>query len=274
VAITEGPTGQVIALNSHAGPPDWPVPILLVGPGAAAPLIEAARTGQTATLHLEGDAAANRGHNVVARIGRGRRVLVVSTPHSGWFRCGGERGPGIALLLGLARWAAARRPGVGYCFVATSGHEVGALGMQAWLARDAPPPGRVIAWLHLGAGLATYAWRPTPIGAERLAGADPARLLLYTPPLEAVAREAFAGLPCERRAAPDIAVGEMRLVVPRGYGRVLTAVATHRFHHTPEDGPEATGPELLEPAARAFARVLERLAAEASAGPRPSTPRT
>ena len=35
------------------------------------------------------------------------RHVVVTTPISGWFGCGGERGPGVALLLGLARRVAA-----------------------------------------------------------------------------------------------------------------------------------------------------------------------
>ena len=56
--------------------------------------------------------------------------MVVTTPISGWFVCGGERGPGVALLLGLARQladATAVSTGTEGCFTyhfaGTSAHE-------------------------------------------------------------------------------------------------------------------------------------------------------
>jgi hypothetical protein len=79
---------------------------------------------------------------------------VISTPSSGWFHCAGERGPGIAIWLALARWSSHRESTVRYTFVASSGHEIGEQGMRSFLASQAPRPSEVDIWLHLGASIA------------------------------------------------------------------------------------------------------------------------
>jgi hypothetical protein len=75
---------------------------------------------------------------------------------TGWFRCGAERGPGVALLLRLASdLATSKRP---VWLVATGGHELGHLGMkQALAAGRLPSPEDTAVWVHLGAGIATRA---------------------------------------------------------------------------------------------------------------------
>ncbi len=49
--------------------------------------------------------------------------VIISTPQSGWFTCGGERGPGIAMSRALSEWAAQKNFPVRWLFIATSGHE-------------------------------------------------------------------------------------------------------------------------------------------------------
>ena len=61
-------------------------------------------------------------YNVMGRIERGPRWIVVSTPYSGWFTCGGERGAGIAIWRALARWAGGAESKDSFLFVANSGH--------------------------------------------------------------------------------------------------------------------------------------------------------
>ena len=256
VAVTESATKEIIALNTPAGAGPWPIPVVLVGQRDEPLLVAAARSGIEASLLLEGeDNPQAQAKNVIARVDQGKDLIVISTPQSGWFRCAGERGPGIALFLGLARWASRRKSGSSFLFVSTSGHELGGLGMSAFLKDLAPARERVLCWTHLGAGIATYSWEETAAGLRRLREPDSKRLLMSTPDLVPVLTTTFAGL---RGLTPtvDRAVGEYEFMHKAGY-RVFGIAAAHRFHHTPADSPETTGPEIMEPVARALVRTIE-----------------
>ncbi|MEK6405990.1 MAG: hypothetical protein AABN34_03395 [Acidobacteriota bacterium] len=265
IAITEGPTKEIIALNSPAGVEPWPIPVVLVGPRDEAGLMAAARSGAKVSLLLEGeDDRAAKAKNVIATMERGKDWIVVSTPQSGWFRCAGERGPGIALFLGLARWASRRPSGASFLFVSTSGHELGGVGMKAFLKELAPPPERVLCWLHLGAGIATYSWEETATGLKRLQEPDSRRYLMTSRDLVPVLTDAFAGL-SGLTPTVDRAVGEFEFMLKAGY-RTFGIAAGHRFHHTPADSPEMTGPEILEPVGRALIRTVEVIEAGGATG--------
>jgi len=258
VAITEGATKEIIALNSPAGSEPWPVPVVLAGERDAPVLVAAAASGKRASLLLEGfDDQNAAARNVVARLDRGKDLIVVSTPQSGWFRCAAERGPGIALFLGLARWASRRPAGSSFLFVSTSGHELGGLGMRAFLKELAPARGRVVCWLHLGAGIAAYSWEETAAGWKRLQEPDSRRYLMSSPDLVPMLTTTFAGVsgltPTTARA-----VGEFEFLIKAGY-RTFGIAAGHQFHHTPADSPEMTGPEILEPVGRALISTIEAI---------------
>lgn len=258
VAVTEGATKEMIALNTPGVSEPWPVPVVLIGPRDEPALLLAARSGAKVSLLLDGeDDREARAKNVIARVDRGKDLIVVSTPQSGWFRCGGERGPGIALFLGLARWASRRISGASFLFVSTSGHELGGLGMSAFLKELAPSPDRVRCWLHLGAGIATYAWEETAAGLKRLQEPDSRRSLMSSPDLVPLLTSAFAGQP-GLIPTTDRAVGEFEPIKKAGY-RAFGIAAAHRFHHTPADSPEMTGPEILEPVGRALIKALETI---------------
>jgi hypothetical protein len=258
VAVTEGSTKEIIALNSPAGAEPWPIPVVLAAPRDETVLVSAARSGAQASLLVDGDddhdASAK---NVIARVDRGKELIVVSTPQSGWFRCAGERGPGIALFLALARWASRRPSGASFLFVSTSGHELGGLGMRAFQKELAPAPERVLCWLHLGAGIATYSWDETPAGLRILREADPKRSLMTSRDLAPLLTSTFAGLP-GLTPTVDRAVGEFEFMLKAGY-KTFGIAAGHRFHHTPADSPEMTGPEVLEPVGRALINTLEAI---------------
>lgn len=258
VAVTESTTQEIIALNSPAGAEPWPIPVVLVGQRDEGILTAAVRSRLRASLLLDGeDSADATAKNVIARVDHGKDLIVVSTPQSGWFRCAGERGPGIALFLGLARWAIRRTSGASFLFVSTSGHELGGLGMQAFLKELAPPADRVLCWAHLGAGIATYSWEETATGLKRLREPDSRRLLMTRADLVPLLTTTFAGL-AGLTPTVDRAVGEYELMLKAGY-RVFGIAAGHRFHHTPADSPEMTGPEILEPVGRALIRTVEAI---------------
>jgi len=257
IAISEGPTKEIVALNSPAGSEPWPIPVVLTGQRDEPYLGDAVKSGAKVTLLLEGDDDKDaKAKNVIARVDRGGKdLIVVSTPQSGWFRCAAERGPGIALFLGLARWANRRPSGASFLFVSTSGHEIGGLGMQAFLKELAPTPDRVLCWIHLGAGIASYAWEETQSGPRRLQEPDSRRLLMTSPDLVPLLTTTLAGQP---GLTPTVgrAVGEFELILKAGY-RGFGIAAAHRFHHTPADSPEMTGPEIIEPVGRALVSTVE-----------------
>jgi hypothetical protein len=254
IAITEGPSGEIIALNVQEDMRPWPVPVLLA-PARSEPLIRAAAARRaTASVLIDGrDDQHATARNVIGRIGRGNKPVVVSTPQSGWFRCAGERGPGIALWLGLARWVRKNPSDFSYVFVSTSGHELGGLGIRAFLDREARPPGSVAAWIHLGAGIATWKWQQTDKGMARTREVDSNRLLMCSPGLVSTVAPLFADLPGLKPGSQS--VGEYRDIAKAGY-RTMAIAAAHMFHHTPADSPEVTSPELLEPVATALVNTL------------------
>lgn len=254
IAITQGPTGEIIAMNTPPDQRPWPVPVLLAPGRNQREILDAASRGAPASFLLDGRSDPATARNVVGTARTGKRTIVVSTPQSGWFRCAGERGPGIALFLGLARWANKHLPDAGLVFVSTSGHEIGQIGMARFLREKAPSPGGAGVWVHLGAGIATWKWQQSESGIRKLHEVDDNRLLMCSRELEPLLSPVFAELP-GLTPHTDRAVGEMQLLLDNKY-RAFAIAAAHRYHHTPADNPETTAPELLEPVAEALVNAL------------------
>ena len=157
----------------------------------------------------------------------------------------------------LARWAKKNLPDTSFRFVSTSGHELGGLGIRAFLDNEAPAPKNVLAWIHLGAGIATWKWQQTDKGMARMHEVDPNRLLMCNPGLVQTLAPIFADMPGLKPGSKQ-AVGEYRDIAKAGY-RTVAIAAAHTFHHTPADSPEVTSPELLEPVATALVNTLTAL---------------
>jgi hypothetical protein len=261
VAVTPSPMGELVALNSMRGPEPWPVPILLVGSKDARVLTGAAERAALAQMVIEGRHDPNAVSNEVGgRLDRGAEIVVVSTPYSGWFRCAGERGPGVALFLAVAGWAATRKSGPSYVFVASSAHELDGLGIRGFIKDHAPEPERVKSWLHLGAGIATYEYEALPDGVRRLdRPSSLRRLMTNDPALAPLLEKHFGSMPGLKPIVSDRPGGEMVLMARTGY-KVWGFAGGSAFHHMPGDLPERiTGPELLEPVGLAIIEVLKEL---------------
>lgn len=252
--VTNGPTGKAIALNADGRQPMFAGPVAVLAPRDAEPFYVAAARGDPATLRITGQGGRRPAFNMIARIDRRRaKWLVVSTPRSGWFTCAGERGPGIAVWLGLAQWAAAALPDHDLCFICTSGHEYENLGAHAALSR-APAPRDTALWLHLGSNVAARDWHDLAPPMSPLTTADPQRYLVTSPTLLASARRAFTGQPglADPLSSDVAADGELKSVIAAGYPVVAGVYGAHRFHHAREDNRECLVPEATKQALTGF----------------------
>jgi hypothetical protein len=255
------PADDRFAYNVTQEDAPWPVPVMVVGAKARGPFEHVLASGAPVTFdvagHYERDVS---GRNVIAETGGRGPTIVVSTPMTGWYSCVCERGPGIANFLALARTAAAEKWPAHFVFIATAGHEIGHGGMELFLKNGAPSPKDTLAWVHFGSSNACYGWTEGPQGLERTREPDAARVLVSSRSAVALIDETFGAVKATRMVAEKQAVGELRDVHAAGYPNFLGLAGHHRFFHTPADDVSSTGPEILEPVARAFADAVRRIA--------------
>ncbi|HEU4617748.1 MAG TPA: hypothetical protein VFV10_06875 [Gammaproteobacteria bacterium] len=262
VLVTTGPTGEAIALNAPEQP-FVPIPMAVLAPKDAAPFVEAARTGASSTLILDGDATHRPSKNLVARLERGDRWIAISTPRSGWYGCVGERGTGTAAFLELARWAADRFPDLSVFLMNTGGHEYFFAGTHRVIGQ-APPPEKTLVWTHIGATLAARDAEEKDGALVMLETADPQRSLMVTEAAREAATAAFAGLSgLEKPVAIRPSAGELSSFTDRGYNTAFAAIGVHRWFHTVKDTLDTTDARLVEPVIRAHQRTIETLVARA-----------
>jgi hypothetical protein len=258
------PSGEIFVYNVDQEARPWPVPVVLVAAKDRAALDAAEASGRSVTLAIEGRYRRDvPGRNVVGRLDRGfGRTIVVSTPVTSWFVSTCERGPGIAGFLAMARIAQERLAGADLVFVATAGHEIGHGGMAHFIRAGAPKPETVAAWAHFGASLACYQWRLEAGRRVTDRKVDTqARLIARSDPLEGLVRRHFRDIVGVARTGKHAAVGELAEVMAAGYPNFFGMAGLHPHFHTPADSAAGTGPEALEPVARAFADALTEVAA-------------
>lgn len=260
VIVTTGPTGEALALNTPADQPLFDIPAAVLAPRDAAPFMEAAAKGATATFAMSGRSFRRPAWNVTATLKRGTgKWLVISTPRSGWFGCVGERGSGLAVWLQLVAWAAKAKLPVNLALVATSGHEYEYAGGEQFIEHLAPKPADTALWVHIGANVAARDWHERGPLLSPLPSADPQRFLLASPHLVAACKAAFAGQPGLEQtypADPKVAAGELASILRSGYDPVMGIFGSHRFHHARGDDLRCVSPALIPPVADAFAQVI------------------
>lgn len=259
VAVMSGPSGEVVAINT---PVDMLLntPVLQVGEKERARLDAAVASRAPGKLIIEGPGGFRNARNTIARFGEKGPWVIVSTPQSGWFTCGGERGPGIAISRALSEWARATSYPVRWLFVATSGHEWTDYGAGLFHKSGAPGPKDTALWFHLGASFGARAYEETNGGLVVKDTPNLGRTLMTTADIMPLAQAAFAGQPvieAPLMADRTKALGEYRLVLEEGYMTSAGFWGYNAHFHTPIDGAESTTPEVMEPIARAIARVIE-----------------
>lgn len=263
VLVTNGPTGEAIALNVTTRRPGYPKPIAVLAPRDAGPFLAAAAKGETATLTLDGAGGKRPAFNLIARLDRkAAKTVIVTTPRSGWFTCAAERGSGLAVWLDLARKLPRDTRGVNLEFVVTSGHEYEYLGGEEYLEHHAPKPAVTKLWLHIGASAAARDWHDGPV-LRPLPSADSQRILTATPNVIEGVRQAFrgvSGLEAAYVADSTTAGGELVNVLKAGYPEMIGEYGGHRWFHTRGDDLRCVSGDLVAPVAAAFhAAVLSAL---------------
>lgn len=262
VVITNGPTGKTIALNSDGRAPMFGSPVALLAPENARPFLAAAMQRTPATMIVRGHGGRRSAFNLVGRIDRGRpRWLVVSTPRSGWFGCAGERGPGIAAWLWLARWASQAVQSYNLAFVCNTGHEYEYLGASEALKAFTPKPDQTHFWLHLGANVAARDWHEVLGRWQPLPSVDSQRFLSVSPSLLPLAREVFAGHPGLEApySSATLSAGELTEIIAAGYAPAAGVFGIHRYHHVVEDDARCVSAASVASTAAALQSLVEKL---------------
>ncbi len=259
IAVTRGPTGQVIIFNVPNDGRPTPLPVFLLEPRDERLL----RQSGAARLDLVARRRAGTAYNTLAQLDRGGPRLIVSTPQSGWTHCAGERGPGVALWRALAQMVARSPRPISALFIATSGHEAAHSGLESLLRSERALLARPFAaWIHLGANLATYDYQRDVEPLQLLPTPNPDRGVAASAQLLPLVREAFAGVPAMPvgEARVGAAFGEARTILGAGFEPIIGLVGSGVFHHVEGDrAGVSTSGALVQPLAGALAELCNRL---------------
>lgn len=253
VAIAAGAPSApgLTLLNADRYADPFGPPVLQVATEHEAWLTAAAAAGRALTVAAPLTTEATVASNVQATL-PGRRPelapLVIMTPRSGWWTCTSERGGGIAVWLAAARHFAQHSPERPVILTANTGHELGHVGLERFLAQHPGLPERAHAWVHLGANFAAAE------GELRYQASDEALLTLG---LDALSRVGL--VPADVTPIGMRPFGEARNVFDHG-GRYVSLLGSNRLFHHPDDRwPHAVSVDQTLRATRAMLNVIDAL---------------
>lgn len=279
IGVGRGPVDQILAQTRDSTEGVYGLPTLIVSPQTGDRLQD--YVGQTATLTLTADYETRPTRNGVDARGKPvpglntiaylpgvdtQNIIVVGTPLNGILRAEGERAPGIGMFVYLARYFAqqARERGplpYSIYFVASGGHEVYGYGLGRFLA--CLPTERVVAYVHLGAGLVYQGYNQ--IGTRYVAreGLHQSRNLTVSENsvLQAITNQTFSGLALEplfRLPPSRFNPGEAVLAYRAGIPTVSISGTNPYFHTLADDLTQVYRP-ALEPTAIAYRDTVARL---------------
>jgi hypothetical protein len=255
VVITRGTRPGFCPSNADSFLHPFGPPVLQIDSGEAAFLADCARQGSQALLTAHVTRAEASASNVVAVVpgtNKGAAPLIVMTPRSGWWWCASERGGGLACWLEIMRAMHDARPFRDVIFVASSGHELGHLGLDDFIERRPGIVPGAKAWIHLGANIGA-AQGP---GNCLQASDDELQSLMSETMLQ-------AGLRIDQRVAGGTAPRGEAVNIYRGGGRYISIIGSNAlFHNTSDRGPDAVDLKVVALFAGALARVARSLASD------------
>ncbi|HEY8820299.1 MAG TPA: hypothetical protein VIM45_03060 [Dehalococcoidia bacterium] len=256
VSITRGRSPGLAPSNARTFTEPFGPPVLQVSSEEGGWLTERAAIGTPARVVAHAEREAAEAFNVVACVAGGQpdiAPLVVMTPRSGWWQCASERGGGMACWLESMRSVAAAPVERDVFFVASSGHELGHLGLESYINHRSTLAAGALAWFHFGANIgASYG----PGGRLATSDDELERLALR----ELSEREAGSVTTAPRGWVPN---GEAHNIHIRG-GRYVSIVGGNALFHLESDRwPDAINTGAVARYATSFARLITGLASGA-----------
>ena len=274
ICITRGGRPGLCPSNADSFLQPFGPTVLQVSSEHAAWLQEAARKGISVQVVAQVIRTPAEAFNVTGKIAGADPALpplIVMTPRSGWYWCASERGGGIACWLELIRSLREVKPSRDILFVASSGHELGHLGINAFVDQRPGIVKRSAGWIHLGAN----------IGATSVSEEGPRDANSNLPPSAALLRsrgntlqssdnefqemleEAMnaVGLRVATPMPHDRIPGGEAEVVHRGGGQYVSVIGGNANFHNPNDrGPDVVDVHAIATFVQAFATVAMKLA--------------
>jgi hypothetical protein len=255
IAIASGSYPGLTPLNAWDFTAPFGPPVLQVDSEAATWLEDSAQDGQEAVLVTQVQRDEVEDFNVIVTLkGTNPQLapLVVLTPRSGWWHCAAERGGGLACWLSLVEVLSGQELARDVIFVATSGHELGAIGLEFFLKQHPDLVKMAKVWLHFGANIgAAFGMRCGLFASSTEFATVAARLM------------------SEAGAAPDdcylpssLPYGEAVLVHRQGGSYFSLLGANGLFHHVEDRFPAAVDVALVTRLAIAFTNLALAFAVE------------
>jgi hypothetical protein len=256
-------------VNSRKGTGDFPV--LLVGKKSGPTVLADAEAGESADLTLQaklGTATDYDVWGVLPGSDPSRRVFV-GTPASSFVPSASERGGGLAILLGLAKHYAQEprsQRSESLVFLATTGHEVGFLGLEALIEAKGGWFTDADAYVHLGASLGAPTGVENPDGTVTVTPVPPAALGAHdseNPFLETSSLAAFAaaGQPLANTPMHVSGGGEQVYAWQEGVPEIAVNGASLWFH-TAADVPSVVDPGILARFAAGYRGSVDAILAQ------------
>jgi hypothetical protein len=254
VAVTRGGTPGLCPSNADSFLKPFGPPVLQVSSDQATWLSGLAQRGVEVQLIAHVTRTAANAVNVTAMINGANPALpplIVMTPRSGWYFCASERGGGIACWLEVMRALRTAEPTRTVLFVASSGHELGHLGINAFVDRRPGVVPKTVGWMHFGANIG--------------AATGPGNVLQASDDeFDAIVSRAMtvSGLSVDRRIPRGTIPGGEAEVVHRGGGRYVSIIGRNALFHNSEDrGPQTVSLDAIAKFSTAFITVARMMAA-------------
>src|SRR3984885_13232607 len=227
VIVCQGAQPGLALLNAEQFRHPYGPPAIHLTSEAHDQLQSAIANGATARLVAQSERTKARASNVVVTIGGSdpsRPPLVVMTPRSSWWHSTAERGGGLVCWLESLRSVMAEQSVRDVVFTANSGHELGHIGLDDFVARRPgwDRPGGAV-WVHYGANLGATDGHLTLLSNDAALRALTAQALTE------------AGQPPDMLApATQVPSGETR-DIHRAAGRFVTLVGSNELFPLPQD---------------------------------------
>jgi hypothetical protein len=242
-------------LNAERFRHPYGAPTIHVSSDASDVVLAGAARGAPARVVAESRYIPAAARNVVVAIHGSRPSsppVVVMTPRSSWWQSTAERGGGLVCWLESLRALIAAPPACNVIFTANSGHELGHLGLDDFMARrpgwERPISEGGVTWIHFGANIGAANGELSLQSAS-----DDLRQLTEA---ELVRAGQASDVVAPKTLVPS---GETR-DIHRAGGRYVTLVGSNPLFHLPQDRwPHAVDTDAVTRVAAAAAALVVKL---------------